>query len=59
VVPIEVKSGSRGQMQSMHIFLNERNLEQGLRISSENFTTYEKINTVPAYAVKNILHSSV
>jgi predicted AAA+ superfamily ATPase len=59
VVPIEVKSGSRGQMQSMHIFLSERNLEQGLRISSENFTTYEKINTIPVYAVKNILHSSV
>lgn len=32
VVPIEVKSGSRGQMQSMHIFLSERNLEEGLRI---------------------------
>jgi predicted AAA+ superfamily ATPase len=59
VVPIEVKSGSRGKMQSMHIFLSERNLEQGLRISSENFTTYEKINTLPVYAVKNILHSSV
>jgi len=59
VVPIEVKSGSRGQMQSMHIFLSERNLEEGLRISSENFTTYDKIKTIPVYAVKNILHSSV
>jgi hypothetical protein len=59
VVPIEVKSGSRGQMQSMHIFLSERNLEQGLRISSENFTAYDKIKTIPVYAVKNILHSGV
>ncbi len=59
VVPIEVKSGSRGQMQSMHIFLNERNVEEGLRISGENFTSYDKIKTIPLYAVKNILHSNV
>jgi predicted AAA+ superfamily ATPase len=58
VVPIEVKSGSRGQMQSMHIFLSERNLEEGLRISSENFTIYDKIKTIPVYAVKNILHAN-
>jgi len=57
VVPIEVKAGSRGQMQSMHIFLSERNLDEGLRISSENFTTYDKIKTIPVYAVKNILHT--
>lgn len=58
VVPIEVKSGTRGQMQSMHIFLSERNLDQGIRISSENFTSYDKIETIPVYAVKNIMHSS-
>ena len=57
VVPIEVKAGSRGQMQSMHIFLSERNLDEGLRISGENFTTYDKIKTIPVYAVKNILHT--
>jgi hypothetical protein len=38
---------------------NERNLEEGLRISGENFTTYDKIKTIPLYAVKNILHTSV
>lgn len=59
VIPIEVKSGSRGQMQSMHVFLSERNLEQGLRVSGENFTAYDKIKTIPLYAVKNILHSNV
>jgi len=58
VVPIEVKSGTRGQMQSMHIFLSERNLDQGIRISSENFTSYDKIETIPVYAVKNIMQSN-
>lgn len=59
VVPVEVKSGTRGQMQSMHIFLSERNLEKGLRISGENFAAYENIETIPLYAIKNILHSSL
>lgn len=54
VIPIEVKSGSRGQMQSLHIFLSERNLAQGIRISGENFSSYDKIKTFPLYAIKNI-----
>jgi hypothetical protein len=45
VVPLEVKSGTKGQMQSLHIFLNERNLSKGIRISAENFSHYDKITT--------------
>jgi uncharacterized protein len=56
VLPIEVKAGSRGQMQSMHLFLKERRLEEGLRVSAENFATYDKIKTLPIYAIKNIFH---
>ncbi len=50
VVPLEVKSGTKGQMQSLHIFLNERNLCKGVRISAENFSRYDKITTIPLYA---------
>jgi len=50
VVPLEVKSGTKGQMQSLHIFLNERNLSTGVRISAENFSRYDKIQTIPLYA---------
>ncbi len=57
VIPIEIKAGSRGQMQSLHIFLSERNLAQGIRISGEDFSSYDKIKTFPLYAIKNILHS--
>jgi len=55
VVPIEVKAGTRGKMQSMQIFLKERNLNQGIRISAENFSDYGKIKSIPIYAVKNII----
>jgi len=56
ILPIEVKAGTRGQMQSLHLFLNERNLDCGLRISHENFSQYNKIKTIPIYAVKRIEH---
>jgi len=54
VVPIEVKAGTRGQMQSMHIFLNERDLPMGVRVSHENFATYGRIRTLPMYAVEQL-----
>jgi predicted AAA+ superfamily ATPase len=54
ILPIEVKAGTRGQMQSLHLFLNERNLDCGLRISHENFDQYDKIKTIPIYAVNCI-----
>ncbi|MCK5058693.1 MAG: ATP-binding protein [Candidatus Aminicenantes bacterium] len=57
VIPIEVKAGTRGQMQSMHIFLKERELDEGLRISGENFGAYDNIKTIPIYAVRNILQA--
>ncbi|MCK5103519.1 MAG: ATP-binding protein, partial [Cyclobacteriaceae bacterium] len=42
VVPVEVKSGSSGKMQSLNLFLNERDAPKGIRISLENFSAYDK-----------------
>ncbi|MCX6557619.1 MAG: ATP-binding protein [Candidatus Aminicenantes bacterium] len=50
VVPLEVKSGTKGQMQSLYIFLKERNLSKGVRISAEKFSHHGKITTIPLYA---------
>ena len=55
IIPIEVKSGSSGKMQSMHLFLKEKQAEYGIRISLENFTQYDKIKVFPLYAVGNIV----
>lgn len=54
ILPIEVKAGTRGQMQSLHLFLGERNLDWGLRVSHENFSRYDKIKTIPIYASSRI-----
>ena len=54
IVPIEVKSGTKGQMQSLYFFLHERNLRSGIRLSAENFGRYDKIITIPIYAALKI-----
>jgi predicted AAA+ superfamily ATPase len=54
IVPIEVKSGRSGKMQSMWKFLSEKNAEYGIRTSLENFSRYDKIKVVPLYAIGNI-----
>jgi len=54
IIPIEVKSGSTGKMQSMHVFLNEKQSEFGVRASLENFSMYDKIRVYPLYAVGNV-----
>lgn len=55
VYPIEVKSGIKGSMQSMRIFLKQKNLSFGIRTSLENFSAYENIQVYPLYAIKNFL----
>lgn len=54
IIPIEVKAGTRGAMQSLHLFLKERNLNAGVRFSGENYGLYDNIMSIPAYAVSNI-----
>jgi len=41
-------------MQSMNLFLTERNGKKGIRISLENFSRYDKIEVVPLYAISNL-----
>ena len=54
VVPVEVKSGSSGKMQSLNLFIDEKKSSKGIRISLENFSQYGKILVVPLYAVSNL-----
>ena len=55
IIPVEVKSGTSGKMQSMYIFLNEKQAEYGIRMSLENFAQYDKIKVYPLYAIENIM----
>ena len=55
ILPIEVKSSSKGSMQSLHIFLQEKNIAIGYRFSLENFCFYQNIHVFPLYAVSNLV----
>lgn len=54
IVPIEVKAGTKGSMQSMYIFLNEKKAPFGIRLSLENFSELNNIKIYPVYAVMNL-----
>ncbi len=54
IIPIEVKAGTKGAMQSMYIFMKEKEIKKGIRCSLENFSEYQNIEVIPLYAVGNI-----
>jgi predicted AAA+ superfamily ATPase len=54
ILPIEVKAGTKGSMQSLYIFMEEKKLKKGIRISQENFTSFNEIDVYPIYAVSNL-----
>jgi len=55
ILPVEVKAGTQGAMQSLRLFMTEKNIEKGIRTSLENFAHYENIDVFPMYAISNLL----
>ena len=54
IVPLEVKSGTKGSMQSMFQFLSEKNYIYGIRCSMENFGQYQNVKIYPLYGISRI-----
>jgi predicted AAA+ superfamily ATPase len=54
IIPIEVKSGTKGSMQSLYLFLKEKNLHKGCRLSLENFSTLQQLMIIPLYATHKL-----
>lgn len=55
IIPIEVKSGKKGSMQSLYLFLKEKKRPYGIRFSLENYSTYNQVRVFPLYAVSDFL----
>lgn len=55
IVPVEIKSGLRGSMQSMRLFLKERGLPMGVRLSAENASRYNGIMSLPLYTAGRLV----
>jgi len=56
IIPVEVKSGTKGSMQSMFLFLNEKKSPYGIRFSLENFSEFDRVKVYPLYAVSNFIN---
>ena len=54
ILPIEVKAGTRGSMQSMRIFMELKHLDSGIRVCMENFGRVNEISICPLYAISHI-----
>ncbi|NOZ45149.1 MAG: ATP-binding protein [Chlorobi bacterium] len=54
ILPVEIKSGTSGKMQSLNLFLRERKINKGKRISLENFAEYGKIEILPLHSISNL-----
>jgi hypothetical protein len=50
IVPVEVKAGTKGAMQSMFLFMSEKQRSSGIRCSMENFGEFQNIKIYPLYA---------
>ncbi|MDD4190971.1 MAG: AAA family ATPase [Mangrovibacterium sp.] len=58
IVPVEVKAGTKGSMQSMYSFLEEKKYAYGIRCSMENFGIFRNIRIYPLYAAGKIAHNN-
>lgn len=61
IIPIEVKAGKTGRLKSLQIFLNEKNIDIGVRVSQNQFSFQKRILSIPLYMVHEIsrLYSSI
>jgi uncharacterized protein len=57
VLPVEVKASQKGSMQSLLLFMKEKNTK-GLRVSLENFGNFQNISIIPLYAIGYFLKNS-
>jgi hypothetical protein len=54
IVPVEVKAGTKGAMQSLYLFMDEKKSSFGVRLSLENFAEYDRVKVLPLYAASKI-----
>ncbi len=54
IIPIEVKAGTTGQLKSLHLLMNEKNMNLGIRVSQNPLHFDGRILSVPIYMVSEI-----
>ncbi len=55
ILPVEVKSSGSGPMKSLRLFMETKNSGMGVKVSGFNFSLFEKIRTIPFYAIESLV----
>lgn len=55
VLPVEVKAGTRGSMQSLWLFLRKKGIAKAVRTSLENFGEFEYVDKEADNAVRHVV----
>lgn len=54
IVPVEVKAGATGSLRSIKIFLSEKKIPLGVRISEHPFSLEQQILSIPLYLISEL-----
>lgn len=54
LIPIEVKSGATGRLKSMHLYLQEKQGNRGIKLSTDQLDSSGKIWSVPLYLIEQL-----
>ena len=54
IFPVEVKSGTTGRLKSLRLFMNEKKLKIGVRISPQNLSFHDGILSLPLYMIHEL-----
>ncbi len=55
IIPLEIKSGSKGRMKSLILFLKNYKIEMGVKISQATFDEGLPITSIPFYSIEGFL----
>ena len=58
VMPLEVKSGTRGSMKSLRYLMELKGITSAVRSSLENFARLGDVEIVPLYALSNLIDAN-
>jgi uncharacterized protein len=59
IIPVEIKSGAKGRMKSLHLFIKKFNTEKAVKISQAKYNNKESIIDMPFYAIQSFVQGNV
>jgi predicted AAA+ superfamily ATPase len=58
IVPVEIKSGAKGRMKSLYLFIEKFNTELALKISQAKYNNGRPVVDLPFYAIQPFLENT-